>query len=134
MTSLRTLFQWLWPLPRFGWESLSFTDKLKLFAFYIQAGAGIAMTGFAGYALWKLATLNAIWPIFYLGAMALVMVGIVITGLASLLIKRTVEAEIGPVKFKTSDAATAEMMTRMATPSWDQDQKVEEDRSTGPPD
>lgn len=94
-------------LPDFGWAALNFTDRLKLFAFMIQAGAGIAMTGFAAYAMYQLATYKAVWPVFYLGAIALVLVGIVITGLAGLLIKRSVEFEVGPVKLKAADAETA---------------------------
>lgn len=75
----------------------------------------MSMTLFALWVLWNLARLDAVWPMFYLGAMALVLVGIVVTGLASLLIKRTVEAEVGPIKFKTSDTEAAKALTAMAT-------------------
>lgn len=93
-----------WPitlkLPKvFGWGELSFADRLKLMAFLAQAGAGVAMTGFAGYAMVALAELRAVWPLFYLGAGALILVGIVVTGLAALLIVRQLEIH-GPGGFR----------------------------------
>jgi hypothetical protein len=83
-------------------------DKLKVFAFFIQAGAGVAMTAFASYGMYKLAEEKAVWPVFYLAAMAMVIIGIVITGLAGLLIKRSVEADVaGIFKLKAADSDTA---------------------------
>ena len=105
---VRRVVEWCWPFPSFGWDSLALVDKLKLFAFFIQAGAGMAMTLFAGYAMYELAKLGATWPVFYLGAMAMVLIGIVITGLAGLLIRRSVEADVaGIIKLKTADSDTA---------------------------
>lgn len=104
------ILRWFWPLPSFEWQKLAFTDRLKLLAFFIQAGGGMAMTAFAAYAMYKLAQLEAVWPVFYLGAIAMVLIGIIITGLASLLIKRSVEMEVGPVKFKAADSETADKM------------------------
>lgn len=107
---MRILWDWLWPFPRWGWETLAFTDKLKLIAFFIQAGAGMAMTAFAAYVMFQLAALRAVWPLFYLGAAAMLLIGVIVTGLASLLIKRSVEMEVGPIKLKAADAETAAAM------------------------
>jgi hypothetical protein len=99
---------WFWPLPSFGWDALALVDKLKVFAFFIQAGAGIAMSAFASYGMYQLAKLKAVWPVFYLASMAMVIIGIVITGLAGLLIKRSVEADVaGIFKLKAADSDTA---------------------------
>src|SRR5690606_31014834 len=87
------------PFPKvFGWSELTFGDRLKLMGFIAQAGAGIAMTAFAGFAMFKLAEMGAQWPVFYMGFGALVLVGIVITGFAGLLIQRTLEVR-GPGGF-----------------------------------
>lgn len=98
------------PLPKvFGWADLPFADRLKLMGFLAQLGAGIAMTAFATYAMFRLAQLKAVWPVFYLGAFALIIVGIVITGFAGLLIQRTLEVR-GPGGFvlKSQDAGAAQ--------------------------
>lgn len=66
------------------------------------------MTGFAGYAMVKLAELKATWPVFYMGFGALILVGIVITGFAGLLIVRTLEVRgPGGFVFKSQDADKA---------------------------
>lgn len=102
-----------WPIqiafPRiFGWSNLTFTERLKLMAFLAQAGGGVAMTAFAGYAMFALADLRAVWPLFYLGFGALVLVGIVITGFAGLLIVRELEISgPGGFKFKSRDTGSA---------------------------
>jgi hypothetical protein len=97
------------PVPKvFGWHELSFVDRLKLMALLFQAGAGVAMTAFAGYAMYSLVGLKAIWPIFYIGAMALILVGIIVTGFAGLLIARTLEVQgPGGFVFKSQDATAA---------------------------
>lgn len=107
---MKKFWDWLWPFPRWGWETLAFSDKLKLIAFFIQAGAGMAMTGFAAYVMFQLAALKAVWPLFYLGAAAMLLIGVIVTGLAGLLIKRSVEMEVGPIKLKAADAETAAAM------------------------
>ena len=106
-----------WPihirLPSvFGWASLAFADRLKLLAILFQAGAGIAMTIMAGYALWNLAHLKAVWPVFYLGAGALALIGVVTTGFGALLYKRTVEFEAFGTKFKAQDQEGAAVMAQ----------------------
>ena len=107
---MKKIWDWLWPFPRWGWEALAFTDKLKLIAFFIQAGAGMAMTAFAAYVMFQLAALKAVWPLFYLGAAAMLLIGVIVTGLAGLLIKRSVEMEVGLIKLKAADAETAQAM------------------------
>lgn len=76
------------------------------------------MTGFAGYALYSLAMMKAVWPVFYLGAGALALVGIIVTGFGALLYKRNVEFEFLGAKFKAADhegaAAMAETMKVMS--------------------
>ena len=96
-------------LPKvFGWDELQFSDRLKLMAFLAQGGAGVTMTAFAGYAMKQEALLKAIWPVFYLGMMAMILVGIIMTGFAGLLIARTLEVR-GPGGFvmKSQDASAA---------------------------
>ena len=92
-------------LPRvFGWDTLSLVERLKLMGFLAQAGAGIAMTVLAGYAMVKEAQNKAVWPVFYLGETALILVGIVVTGFAGMLIARTLEIQgPGGFVFKSQD-------------------------------
>jgi|SRR3954463_12152830 len=104
------IVRWFWPLPSFGWVSLAFADRLKLVAFFIQAGAGVAMSAFAVWGMYILAQLKAVWPVFYLAAIAMLIIVIVVTGLAGLLIRRSVEAKVGPFSFKTQDSETAKEM------------------------
>lgn len=106
-----------WPihitLPSvFGWATLAFADRLKLLAILFQAGAGVTMTAMAGYALWNLAHFKAVWPVFYLGAGALALIGVVTTGFGALLYKRTVEFEAFGTKFKAQDQEGAAMMAQ----------------------
>jgi hypothetical protein len=97
------------PLPHiFGWSALQFIDRLKLMGFLTQAGAGVVMTGFAGYAMYQEALMKAIWPVFYLGSMAMMLVGIIVTGFAGMLIARTIEVRgPGGFVFKSQDASAA---------------------------
>lgn len=104
------LMRFLWPFPSFGWKDLAFADKLKLFALYIQTGAAIIMTVFAAFAMWMLTGMRAIWPVFYMGVAAMGIIIVVVTGLASLLIKRSIEIEAGPLKVKSSDAEAAKQI------------------------
>lgn len=101
-----------WPIiikfPRvFGWDALAFADRLKALALIFQVGGGVAMTAMAGFALWKLAEFKAVWPLFYMGAFALGLVGIVLTGFGALLYRRTVNFKVGPVSFGSSDQESA---------------------------
>lgn len=103
-----------WPqLPMiFGWAGLAFADRLKLLALLLQAGAGVAMTTMSAYALWNLAHLKAVWPIFYMGFAALFLIGIIVTGFGALLYKRTVEFEAFGAKFKAQDQEGATAMAQ----------------------
>jgi hypothetical protein len=98
-----------WPVI-FGWSSLAFGDKLKLVALLFQGGAGIAMTIFGFYAEWHLARLNAVWPLFYMGAIALIIIGMVVTGFGALLYKRSVEFTAFGASFKANDQESASAM------------------------
>jgi hypothetical protein len=101
----------------FGWAELAFMDRLKLMAFLAQGGAGVAMTVFAGYAMFELAGMSAVWPLFYLGMTALIIVGVVITGFASMLIQRQLEIRgPGGFVFRSQDAsAAATVMKEMSS-------------------
>lgn len=60
------------------------------------------MTGFATYALYLVRREPNL--AFYLGAGGLMIIGIVLTGFAGLLIKRTIKGSIGAASFEISDA------------------------------
>lgn len=113
--NMRKFVTFLWPFPTFGWKDLSFEDKFKLFALYVQLGAGIAMTAFAAFAMLMLAAKGAVWQLFWIGMAAMAMIGIVVTGLASLLIKRNLEVEAGILKIKANDAQVAKDVARSMT-------------------
>lgn len=100
-----------WPTV-FGWAGLAFADRLKLLALLLQAGAGVAMTTMSAYALWNLAQLKAVWPVFYMGFAALFLIGIVVTGFGAMLYKRTVEFEAFGAKFKAQDQEGAVAMAQ----------------------
>jgi hypothetical protein len=104
-----------WSLPTiFGWAALAFGDRLKLLAFLIQAGAGIALTAFAAWAMYWLAGMRAIWPVFYLGFGALCVVAIVITGFGALLYKRNVKFNVFGASFEAADQEAAVAMAHAA--------------------
>lgn len=63
------------------------SDRRRDWGLALLAGGGMAMTAYAGYALW-LNRENADHA-FYLGLAALALVGIVLTGFSALLVKRT---------------------------------------------
>lgn len=115
--NLRKAVTFLWPFPTFGWQELSFTDKFKLFALYIQIGAAVTMTAFAAFSMWMLVGMRAIWPVFWLGLSAMAMIFVVVTGLASLLIKRALEVEAGPLKIKANDAEAAKQIISDKVPN-----------------
>lgn len=96
------------PFRAMGWRELDFTNRLKLIAFTIQTGGGIAMTVFAAYAMYHLAHLKSINGLLTMGMAALLLVGIVLTGFGALLYKRDVEMEIFGNKLKLSDSQDAQ--------------------------
>lgn len=73
---------------------LKSSDRRRDWGLLFLAGGGVAMTAYAAYALWLVRD-RADFA-FYLGAGALLLVGIVLTGFAGLLVKRTIRID-GPV-------------------------------------
>jgi hypothetical protein len=78
---------------------VSGSERRRNWGLVLLAGGGMAMTGFAAGALW-LVRGNAAYA-FYLGLSAMALIGIVLTGFAGLLIKRTIR--IGRDGFEVSD-------------------------------
>lgn len=64
------------------------SDRRRDWGLLFLAGGGIAMTAYAAYALWLVRD-HADFA-FYLGAGALLLVAIVLTGFAGLIVKRTI--------------------------------------------
>lgn len=64
------------------------SDRRRNWGLILLAGGGMAMTAYAAYALWLVKD-HADYA-FYLGLSAMGLVGIVLTGFAGLLVKRTV--------------------------------------------
>jgi hypothetical protein len=77
------------------------SDRRRNWALILMAGGGVAMTAYAAYALWLVRD-RADYA-FYLGAGALVLIGIVLTGFAGLLIKRTIRGSIVGSSFEIND-------------------------------
>jgi hypothetical protein len=100
----------------FGWTYLQFSDRLKLMAFLVQTGAGVVMTFMAYSALKALVKLNAIWPIFYIATLALILIGVIVTGFAGLLISRTLKVQgPGGFLFESQDASSAAVALKGVT-------------------
>lgn len=97
-----------------GWPHLAFADRLKLLAFIAQWIGALVMTGFAFHAMRWLATKDAIWPVFYLGAAAMLILGGIITGFGTMLYKRNLELEAFGVKLKSGDTETATAIMKEA--------------------
>lgn len=97
-----------YPFRAMGWEGLDFTNRLKLIAFAVQTGGGIAMTVFAAYAMHHLAQRGSVTGLLTMGMTALLLVGIVLTGFGALLYKRDVEIEVFGNKMKLSDSQSAQ--------------------------
>lgn len=68
------------------------SDRRRTWGLVLLAGGGMAMTGYAAWALW-LVRENATYA-FYLGLSAMALIGIVLTGFAGLLVKRTIRGEV----------------------------------------
>lgn len=86
-------------------RALTNQDGRRGWALLLMAGGGVAMTIFAGVALWFVRTQPSY--AFYLGAGALAIVGIVLTGFAALLVKRTIRGNIFGNSFEISDEMQA---------------------------
>jgi len=76
----------------------------RAWALMLMAGGGLAMTVFAGFSLYLVRSVPAY--AFYLGLAALFLIGIVITGYAGLLIKRTIKGSVLGSSFEISDEQT----------------------------
>ena len=70
-------------------------------ALLFMAAGGVAMTGYATYALWLVRGRPDY--AFYLGLSAMVLIAIVLTGFAGLLIKRTIKGSVLGNSFEISD-------------------------------
>ncbi|TKD50591.1 hypothetical protein [Sphingomonas baiyangensis] len=70
-------------------------------ALIFLAAGGVAMTAYASYALWLVRARPDF--AFYLGAGALILIAIVLTGFAGLLVKRSVKGGIGVATFEVTD-------------------------------
>ena len=70
-------------------------------ALLFMAAGGVAMTGYAAYALWLVRGRPDY--AFYLGLAAMVLIAIVLTGFAGLLIKRTIKGTVLGNSFEISD-------------------------------
>jgi hypothetical protein len=77
----------------------------RAWALMLMAGGGLSMTIFAGFVLYIVKERPDY--AFRLGVGALILIGIVITGYAGLLIKRTIEGGALGVHFRISDEQTA---------------------------
>jgi len=64
------------------------SDRRRNWGLIMLAGGGMAMTAYAGAALWLVRDDRDY--AFYLGAGALGLVGVVLTGFSALLVKRTI--------------------------------------------
>lgn len=83
------------------------SDRRRNWGLALLAGGGMAMTAYAAYALWLVRD-HADFA-FYLGLSAMVLIGIVLTGFAGLLMKRTVKANgPGGFGFEVSDQGERE--------------------------
>lgn len=81
--------------------SVDASDKRRTWGLILLAGGGMAMTAFASVVLW-LVRENADYA-FYLGLCAMGLIGIVQTGFAGLLMKRTIRANILGNEVEISD-------------------------------
>jgi hypothetical protein len=77
------------------------SDKRRTWGLILLAGGGMSMTGYASVVLY-LVRENADYA-FYLGLCAMALIGIVLTGFAGLLVKRTIRANIVGNELEISD-------------------------------
>jgi hypothetical protein len=77
------------------------SERRRNWGLILLAGGGMAMTVFAGASLWLVREDRDY--AFYLGAGALALVGIVLTGFAGLLVKRTIRGSVAGSEFEISD-------------------------------
>ena len=82
------------------------SERRRNWGLILLAGGGMAMTAFASVVLW-LVRENADYA-FYLGLCAMALIGIVLTGFAGLLMKRTIRANILGNEVEISDRIEAD--------------------------
>jgi hypothetical protein len=82
------------------------SDKRRTWGLILLAGGGMAMTAYASVVLW-LVKENADYA-FYLGLCAMGLIGVVLTGFAGLLMKRTIRANILGNEVEISDKGEGE--------------------------
>ncbi len=82
------------------------SDKRRTWSLILLAGGGMAMTAYASVVLW-LVKENADYA-FYLGLCAMGLIGVVLTGFAGLLMKRTIRANILGNEVEISDKGEGE--------------------------
>lgn len=82
------------------------SDKRRTWGLILLAGGGMAMTAYASAVLW-LVKENADYA-FYLGLCAMGLIGVVLTGFAGLLMKRTIRANILGNEVEISDKGEGE--------------------------
>ena len=75
------------------------SDRRRNWGLFFLAGGGVAMTAYAAYSLWLVRDDRDY--AFYLGAGALALIGIVLTGFAGLLVKRTIR--VSATSFEVTD-------------------------------
>lgn len=91
-------------------------DWRRQWALIMLAGGGMAMTVLAGFAMWTLAKLNAVWPTAYMGFGCLALIAVVLTGFAGLLVKRQVKGNAGSfASFEVTDSGAVEDAATVTT-------------------
>lgn len=107
MTWYSRFFRWLGT----PFRALFDIEGRRAWAVMLMAGCAVTMTGYAGVALW----LVRMYPsyAFYLGAGALMLVAIVITGFASLVTKRDIDLHALGLQLKISDQEMQEIANKV---------------------
>lgn len=77
-------------------------DGRRAMALLFLAGGGAVMTAYAAWSLWMVRVVAQY--AFYLGLAAHVSILVVLTGLAGLLVKRMLKANVAGASFEASDA------------------------------
>ncbi|WP_109808429.1 hypothetical protein [Sphingosinithalassobacter portus] len=99
---------WLGRLPgHLGapFRSLLSQEGRRAWALMLLAGGGVAMTIYAGFTLWFVRESPS--RVFWLGVGALILIGIVLTGFAGLLIKRTIRVSRDGIEIEDAVVAAA---------------------------
>ena len=89
------------------------SDKRRTWGLILLAGGGMSMTIYASFVLW-LVRHDATYA-FYLGLSAMALIGVVLTGFAGLLVKRTLKASVAGSSFEASDQSDGAQVTTTTT-------------------